>query len=74
VRAGIFGSYARGEEKKRSDIDFLVKVTGNKSLLDIVKLQLVLEQSLGRKVDLLEYDEISPYLKKRILSEEVRIL
>lgn len=74
VRAGIFGSYARGEEKKKSDVDFLVKVTGNKSLLDIVRLQLELEQNLGTKVDLLEYEEISPYLKKKILSEEVRIL
>jgi len=34
VRAGIFGSYARGEAGKRSDVDILVKFSGKKSLFD----------------------------------------
>ncbi len=74
VKAGIFGSYARGEEKKKSDIDFLIKITGRKSLLDIVGLQLDLQERLRKKVDLIEYQEIHPSLKKQILNEEVRIL
>ncbi len=74
ARAGIFGSYARGEETKKSDVDLVVKIRGKKSLLDIVHLQLLLQDKLGKNVDLLEYEEIHPYLKKRILSEEVRIL
>ena len=74
AKAGIFGSYARGEETKKSDVDIVVKIRGNKSLLDIVRLQLQLKEKLGKNVDLLEYAEIHPYLKKRILSEEVRIL
>ena len=74
ARAGIFGSYARGEETKSSDVDLLVKIKGAKSLLDVVHLQLELQKNLKKRVDLLEYNEIHPYLKKKILSEEVRIL
>ena len=65
ARAGIFGSYARGEDTQKSDIDLLVKIIGRKGLLDIVRLQLELKAKLGKSVDLLEYTEINPYLKKR---------
>ena len=74
VKAGIFGSYARGEMKKRSDVDFLVKIKGKKSLLDIVGIQLDLQKILRKKVDLVEYQEIHPSLKNQILSGEVKIL
>lgn len=74
ARAGIFGSYARGEERKQSDIDLLIKIRGKKSLLDIVRLQLELKKHLKKPVDVLEYQEVHPYIKKRILAEEVRIL
>ncbi len=74
VRAGIFGSYARGEAKKRSDIDMLVKLKGRKSLLDVVRLERRLKEVLGKNVDLLTYGSISPYLKDKILGEEVRII
>ena len=76
VRAGIFGSYARGEAKKRSDIDILIEVRKGKkfSLLDLVGLQMELEDKLGKKVDLLTYNGISPYLKKYILEDEIKII
>ncbi len=74
-KAGIFGSYARGEEKKNSDVDILVDVKGKRfSLLDLVKLEMLLKKILQKKVDLLTYNGISPYLKERILAEEVRII
>ena len=74
-RAGIFGSYARGEQTKDSDVDVLVEITGRKiSLLDIIKLQFVLERELNKKVDLLEYIEINNLLRRIILNEEVRII
>ena len=74
-RAGIFGSYARGEEKKNSDIDILIEVSGRRfSLLDLVKLEMILKEILKKKIDLLTYNGISPYLKERILAEEVRII
>lgn len=74
VRAGIFGSYAKGEAKKRSDIDILIKQKGKKGLLDLIHLQFQLEDKLRRKVDLLDYRAIHPYIKNQILGEEVKIL
>lgn len=73
VQAGIFGSYARGEARKSSDVDFLIKFRGEKSLLDIVRLKCALEEKLDKKVDVLTYKSIHPLLKDNILSEEVRI-
>lgn len=74
VAAGIFGSFARGEGKKHSDIDFLIKFHGKKSLLDLVGLKIELEHELGKKVDILTYKSIHPLLKESILQDEVRIL
>ena len=75
VRAGVFGSFARGEAKKKSDIDILVEIRAKKfSLLDLVGLELELKEKLKRKVDLVEYSTIHPLLKDRILGEEVPIL
>lgn len=75
VKAGIFGSYARGEAKKRSDIDILIQVKKRKfSLFDLVGLQQELEKRFGKKVDLLTYRGLSPYLKDYILKDEVRII
>lgn len=72
-RAGLFGSYVRGEERTNSDIDILVEVKKDLSLLDFVGIQLELEEKLHRKVDLGEYDTIKPLIRKRILNEEKRI-
>lgn len=74
VRAGIFGSFARGEAKKNSDVDILIKFKGRKSLFDLAGVEIELEKKLGRKADVLTYDSIHPLLKERILSEEVKII
>jgi len=54
IKAAIFGSYATGEAKANSDIDLLVQ----------------LEDALNKKVDLLTYNSIHPYLKRIILNEQ----
>jgi len=74
VRAGLFGSFARGDVKKRSDVDILVEFNGRKSLLDLAGLEIELENKLERKVDVLTYNSIHPLLRKRIMKEEVRII
>ncbi len=74
VRAGIFGSYARGEQKENSDIDILIEPTKNMSLLDFVGIKLEIEDELKNKVDFVSYKTIHPRLKKQILNEEVRII
>ena len=75
TKAGIFGSYATGRNKKNSDIDILVEIKDKKmSLLGFIHIKNILEESLGRKVDLVEYKLIRPEIKDNILNEEVRIL
>ncbi|MEK6935761.1 MAG: nucleotidyltransferase family protein [Nanoarchaeota archaeon] len=71
-KAGIFGSYARGEEKKNSDIDILVEI--DCSLLGLISLEMELEKILRKKIDLLTYAGINPHLKEYILKDEVRII
>ena len=71
-KAGIFGSFARGDSTKKSDIDVLIEFNG--SLLDLVGLEMELEKILGRKVDIVTYKGISPYLKKPILKDELKVI
>ncbi len=74
TKAGIFGSYARGEQKKKSDVDILIELNNDVSLLGFIDLKLLLEKKLKRKVDLVEYEGIRKELKKRILKEEIPII
>ncbi len=73
VRAGIFGSYARGENKKNSDIDVLVEFSRPVGF-EFAGIEFELEKKLKKKVDLLTYKSVHPLLKKRILNEEIRII
>jgi hypothetical protein len=73
-KAAIFGSFVRGEARKKSDIDILVDLPEDKSLLDLVGLKLELEEILKRKVDVLTYNSLHPLLKNIILSEQKAIL
>ncbi|KKQ97613.1 MAG: hypothetical protein UT24_C0006G0009 [Candidatus Woesebacteria bacterium GW2011_GWB1_39_12] len=73
-RASIFGSYVRGEEDQKSDIDLLVDLKDNMSLLDFIGLKQEVEEVLGKKVDLVEYQTVKPLLRKEILSDNVQIL
>ncbi len=74
TKAGLFGSLVRSELNAASDIDVLVEIADNLSLLDVVGLKLELEEALQRKVDLVEYCTIKPALQDVILQEEVAIL
>ena len=74
MKAGLFGSFVRGESTKNSDIDILIKFKGRKSLLDLAHLEMELEDMLKKKVDLVTYRSVHPLLMERILSEEVKIL
>lgn len=73
-KAGIFGSYARGEQKKSSDIDILIEPTKEMGFFDILRLEDELKKILKKKIDLLTYGGINRLLKERILQEEIRII
>ena len=74
IRAGIFGSVARGEADEDSDVDILVEIADRISLLDFVGLKLELEEALGKKVDLGEYSVIKPLIREQVLTETVGVI
>ena len=67
-KAWLFGSYARGEQTPQSDVDVLVKYANENqiSLLDICRLSSGLEQSISRKVDLVEDGCLLPFAVKSV--------
>lgn len=73
-KAGIFGSVAEGNMKKNSDVDILVEIKRDLSLLGFIGLEMELEKALKRKVDLVEYCAIHPLLRRQILRQEVRVI
>lgn len=66
---GLFGSYSRGEQQEKSDIDFLANFSKRKSLLDHIRIEREMSNILGVKVDLVTEKSISPYLVDRIKKE-----
>ena len=72
---GIFGSYVRGEQKKKSDVDVLVEFeeSANLSLLDFIGLENYLSDILGVKVDLVEKHTLKPRIGKHVLEEVVNV-
>lgn len=72
-KAAIFGSFARGEERKKSDVDFLVELPKTMSLLGLVGLQLDLKDRLDREVDVVTYRALHPLIKDRVMQEQVVI-
>lgn len=69
-RASLFGSVARGEENLKSDIDLLIEPADGTTLFDMAGIQIDLQNSLKKSVDLLTYGSVNPMLKDRILRDE----
>lgn len=70
-RIGVFGSFARGEQKRRSDVDILVEFDEVPGLLQFVRIEDHLRRLIGRKVDLVRKEALRPELRDRILGEVV---
>ena len=73
-KAALFGSVVTDQMRANSDIDILVQIDEDISLLDFVGLKIELEQALKRKVDVVEYDTIKPFLREIVLKEQQVIL
>jgi len=69
----VFGSSVRGEAGSGSDLDFLIELAPDRSLLDHVGLVQDLEELLQCRVDVVVEGGISPYLTEEILSEAVAL-
>ena len=70
---GLFGSFARGEETAKSDIDILVEFKNPVSLLLVSSLEIYLSDLLGIRVDLVRKRNIRKELKDNILNEAVNL-
>jgi len=70
---GLFGSYARGEQKKTSDIDILVKFRDNATLFDFVGLGEFLEEKLKKKVDLVSEGGVRKEIEKNIRQDLIKL-
>jgi uncharacterized protein len=74
-KVGIFGSFARGDNKKGSDIDILVEFKKIPSLLALIKLENELSEILGTKVDLVTTGALkNKRIKKSIKKDLISIL
>ena len=69
----VFGSVARGEADRESDIDFLVELETGRSLLDLGGLQMELESLLGRRVDVVTVRGLKARIRERVLREAVPV-
>ena len=73
-RIGVFGSFARGEQKKGSDLDILISFKKKTSLLKLVQIQQELSDELGMQVDLVTENSLkNPRLKNTIHQELITI-
>jgi predicted nucleotidyltransferase len=67
----IFGSVASGEAEAESDLDLLIDLEPDRSLLDLVVLKSVLEALLGIPVDVAEPLTLHWYIRDREMTEAV---
>jgi len=69
----VFGSVARGEADRESDMDFLVELEAGRSLLDLGGLQVDLESLLGRRVDVVTVRGLKTRIRERVLREAMPV-
>ncbi len=70
---GIFGSYTRGRQKLKSDIDILVEFSEPVGLFEFMDLEDYLQSLFGVKVDLVSRKALKPHIGERILREVIYI-
>lgn len=68
---GIFGSYANGKNDRNSDLDVLVRFSGDATLLDFVALSDYLEKKIKIKVDVVPIDTLRNEIKEHVLRDAV---
>ncbi len=69
----VFGSIARGEAGVDSDIDFLVDLDPGRSLFDLARLLMDLQQLLGRNVNVVTEQSLHWYIRDRVLAEAKKL-
>lgn len=72
-KIGVFGSFSRGDQSRKSDIDMLVELSQPISLFKFVELQDYLSKILKRKVDLTTKDALKPAIKQEVLKDTIYV-
>jgi predicted nucleotidyltransferase len=72
---GVFGSYSRGEQKSKSDVDILVSFIepNDIDLIDFIEIKQFLRRKLKIKVDLVKKSALKPIIRDKILEETIYI-
>ncbi len=73
IEIGVFGSFVRGEQSDKSDIDILIDKDEAIGLLKLANLQNYLSQLIGMPVDLVMKRSLRPHAKNNILDEVVYV-
>jgi uncharacterized protein len=69
----VFGSVARGESTNISDVDFLIDVTPEQSVLDLIRLIQTLSDLLGCKVDVAQSTALNPLIRDEVLKDAISL-
>lgn len=69
VNVRVFGSVARGEDRKDSDIDLLVHMEDDRSLLDLIGFAQDVGDIVGRKVDVVDDESLHYVIRDNVLNE-----
>lgn len=70
---GVFGSYVRGEQRTRSDLDVLIEFERTPTLLEFIHLKRYLSEQVGIPVDLVLKKTLTPHLRPQILQEVIPV-
>ncbi|MEE4605360.1 MAG: nucleotidyltransferase family protein [Desulfobacteraceae bacterium] len=74
ISIGLFGSFVKGRQTSKSDVDILVEFTPDKHSFDnFMELSFLLEDILGRKVEVVTPEALSPHIGPHILREVERV-
>ena len=71
---GVFGSFARNEDNRMSDLDILIDFENNINLIELIGLEQELTELLGIKVDLVTLKSVNQNLKSYIEKDLIRIM
>ena len=70
-KLGVFGSVARGQEKKNSDVDIIVEFVSPIGFFEFVQLEKKLQKIFKKRVDLVSKKALKPTIKKQALKETI---
>jgi uncharacterized protein len=72
-KISLFGSYLHGDAKEDSDVDLLIEISRPFTYFDLAEVQIQLEETLGKDVDLATSDSLSKYIRENVIQESILV-